>query len=133
VPALNAVIVCSKLVNENGEDMQLASNDTAGEGGEVHNNYQRPSGQNVGNFLTDRPSSRVLAAPGGASQIQFGGPPSPSSSGTYSESSAGKYAPSMGNNYSRPAGSQNLGNFITDRSSTKCVAPPGGASSIIFG
>lgn len=33
-------------------------------------------GQNVGNFLTDRPSSRVLAAPGGASQIFFsdGGP-----------------------------------------------------------
>ena len=29
-------------------------------------------GQNVGNFLTDRPSSRVLAAPGGASQIIFG-------------------------------------------------------------
>ena len=29
-------------------------------------------GQNVGNFLTERPSSRVLAAPGGASQIIFG-------------------------------------------------------------
>ncbi len=36
------------------------------------NNYGRPEGQNVGNFLTDRPSSRVLAAPGGASQILFG-------------------------------------------------------------
>ena len=32
------------------------------------NNYARPAGQNVGNFITDRPSSRVLAAPGGASQ-----------------------------------------------------------------
>ena len=29
-------------------------------------------GQNVGNFLTNRPSSRVLAAPGGVSQIVFG-------------------------------------------------------------
>lgn len=29
-------------------------------------------GQNVGNFLTDRPSSRVLAVPGGISQIVFG-------------------------------------------------------------
>ena len=29
-------------------------------------------GQNVGNFLTNRPSSRVLAAPGGISQIVFG-------------------------------------------------------------
>ena len=36
------------------------------------NNYSRPSGQNVGNFLTDRNSSRVLAPPGGASQISFG-------------------------------------------------------------
>ena len=32
----------------------------------------RAEGQNVGNFLTDRPSSRVLAAPGGISQIVFG-------------------------------------------------------------
>jgi SPIRAL1-like protein len=36
------------------------------------NNYARPEGQNVGNFLTDRASSRVLAPPGGASQISFG-------------------------------------------------------------
>lgn len=28
--------------------------------------------QNVGNFITDRPSSRVLAPPGGSSQIIFG-------------------------------------------------------------
>ena len=36
------------------------------------NNYHRPSGQNVGNFLTARNSSRVSAPPGGASQITFG-------------------------------------------------------------
>jgi hypothetical protein len=37
------------------------------------NNYGRPGGQqNVGNFLTDKPSSRVLAPPGGGSQIVFG-------------------------------------------------------------
>jgi SPIRAL1-like protein len=29
--------------------------------------------QNVGNFMTDRNSSRVLAPPGGASSISFGG------------------------------------------------------------
>jgi hypothetical protein len=39
------------------------------------NNYGRPGGQNVGNFLTERNSSRVLAAPGGASQIVFGDDP----------------------------------------------------------
>ncbi len=66
-------------------------------GGSLSNNYSRPGGcffspalhlsihfdrranlrnsggqQNVGNFLTDRPSSRVLAPPGGKSQISFG-------------------------------------------------------------
>jgi hypothetical protein len=45
----------------------------AGEGSPpAGNNYARPAGQNVGNFLTDRPSSRVLAPPGGGSQITFG-------------------------------------------------------------
>ena len=42
-------------------------------GGEhASNNYSRPEGQNVGNFMTERNSSRVLAPPGGASQISFG-------------------------------------------------------------
>ena len=36
------------------------------------NNYSRPDGQNVGNFLGARPSSRVLAAPGGNSTFAFG-------------------------------------------------------------
>mmetsp|Transcript_32118 Transcript_32118/g.38891 ORF Transcript_32118/g.38891 Transcript_32118/m.38891 type:complete len:244 (-) Transcript_32118:322-1053(-) len=36
------------------------------------NNFARPDGQNTGNFLTDRNSSRVLAAPGGASSICLG-------------------------------------------------------------
>lgn len=36
------------------------------------NNYSRPQGQNVGNYMTGRPTSRVLAPPGGASQISFG-------------------------------------------------------------
>ena len=37
-----------------------------------NNNYSRPGGQNVGNFMTARNSSRVSAPPGGASQITFG-------------------------------------------------------------
>lgn len=37
-----------------------------------NNNYSRPSGQNVGNFLTDKPSSRVLAPPGGGTSITLG-------------------------------------------------------------
>ena len=37
-----------------------------------NNNYVRSEGQNVGNFLTSRPTSRVLAPPGGKSSITFG-------------------------------------------------------------
>lgn len=37
-----------------------------------NNNYARPGGQNTGNFLTEKNSSRVLAPPGGKSQIFFG-------------------------------------------------------------
>jgi SPIRAL1-like protein len=139
-----------KLVDENGQEMHLASNIAGAnsEAVELQNNYVRPDGQNVGNFLTDRPSSRVLAAPGGASQISLGGGlgggvtsslgssqgrSSGGESPVYAEKTAGAAAPSHVNNYSRPAGSQNLGNFMTDRRSTKVHAPPGGASSITFG
>jgi SPIRAL1-like protein len=105
----------------------------------------------VGNFLTDRPSSRVLAAPGGASTISFGDyvepaaqRPSPAKAGIPERpisASAGPGAlsgmPGIGqggnnNNYARPGG-QNVGNFLTDRNSSRVVAPPGGASSITFG
>ena len=39
----------------------------------VGNNYNREQGQNVGNFLTGRNSSRVLAPPGGGSNFSLGG------------------------------------------------------------
>ena len=45
--------------------------------GTNNNNYSRPDSQNVGNFLTDRPSSRVLAPPGGGSQISARPEPHP--------------------------------------------------------
>ncbi|CAN8260685.1 unnamed protein product [Cochlearia groenlandica] len=47
------------------------------------NNYVRTEGQNRGNFLTERPSTKVHAAPGGGSSLGylFGGPsPAPSPS-----------------------------------------------------
>ena len=36
------------------------------------NSYASGANQNAGNVLTDRPTSRVLAPPGGRSQISFG-------------------------------------------------------------
>ncbi|NP_001235709.1 Protein SPIRAL1-like 1-like [Glycine max] len=49
----------------------------AGIPGSLKNNYHRADGQNCGNFLTDRPSTKVHAAPGGGSSLNylFGGPP----------------------------------------------------------
>ena len=35
------------------------------------NNYKRSEGQNCGNFLTDRPSTKVQAAPGGDSSLGY--------------------------------------------------------------
>ncbi|GLI70747.1 hypothetical protein VaNZ11_015774 [Volvox africanus] len=117
-------------------------------GGSLANNYSRPGGQqNVGNFITDRPSSRVLAPPGGNSQISFGdynAPPAPSYNvppghgAPYGSPAPPPYGTNsaegrLANNYSRPGGQQNVGNFITDRPSSKVLAPPGGKSQISFG
>lgn len=137
---------CSCLKNEAGEDI-TATNATAGlgtddvAGGGAKNNYTRPDGQNVGNFLTDRPSSRVLAAPGGGSSIVFGDGSGPAEK-QMSRRAPGQFVPSSTagqlmsqnatNNYARPAG-QNVGNFLTDRHTVKVAAPPGGQSQITFG
>ncbi|PIN07038.1 hypothetical protein CDL12_20401 [Handroanthus impetiginosus] len=43
----------------------------AGIQGSQANNYFRADGQNTGNFLTDRPSTKVHAAPGGGSSLDY--------------------------------------------------------------
>ncbi|KAJ1276496.1 hypothetical protein BS78_05G219100 [Paspalum vaginatum] len=43
----------------------------AGVRGSQTNNYFRAQGQNCGNFLTDRPSTKVHAAPGGGSSLDY--------------------------------------------------------------
>ncbi|CAK9162998.1 unnamed protein product [Ilex paraguariensis] len=43
----------------------------AGIPGNMQNNYVRADGQNTGNFLTDRPSTKVHAAPGGGSSLGY--------------------------------------------------------------
>ncbi|KAL9412338.1 hypothetical protein AB3S75_045878 [Citrus x aurantiifolia] len=37
----------------------------------VSNNYHRAQGQNSGNFITDRPTTRVQSAPGGDSSLGY--------------------------------------------------------------
>ncbi|PIN02611.1 hypothetical protein CDL12_24872 [Handroanthus impetiginosus] len=43
----------------------------AGNSGYATNNYYRTDGQNCGNFITDRPSTKVHAAPGGNSSLNY--------------------------------------------------------------
>lgn len=43
----------------------------AGINSNVSNNYFRADGQNCGNFITDRPSTKVHAAPGGGSSLDY--------------------------------------------------------------
>ncbi|XP_059443994.1 protein SPIRAL1-like 5 [Corylus avellana] len=37
----------------------------------VSNNYHRAEGQNSGNFITDRPSTKVKSVPGGDSSLGY--------------------------------------------------------------
>jgi SPIRAL1-like protein len=102
----------------NSSEVTAGSSTGDVEGGNLRNNYSRPEGQNVGNFLSDRPSSRVLAAPGGASSIVFGSD-EPAAPAPRSGRAPGSLAPASdhhmsSNNYARPDG-QNCGNFLTDR------------------
>ncbi|XP_059670461.1 protein SPIRAL1-like 3 [Cornus florida] len=55
----------SQPVENNGKQIP------AGIPGNKVNNYFRADGQNCGNFLTDRPSTKVHAAPGGGSSLDY--------------------------------------------------------------
>ncbi|GLJ04765.1 hypothetical protein SUGI_0002900 [Cryptomeria japonica] len=37
----------------------------------ISNNYHRADGQNVGNFITGRPSTKVQSVPGGGSSLGY--------------------------------------------------------------
>jgi SPIRAL1-like protein len=137
----------SSIRAEDGTCSSIIGATTAGQttadmaAGFAKNNYGRPDGQNVGNFLTDRSSSRVLAPPGGGSSIVFGDcsnttaatPAKAVAAGAGSLADIGAGTPDRNaNNYARPQG-QNVGNFLTDRHAVKVHAPPGGTSQITFG
>ncbi|CAO2206378.1 unnamed protein product [Urochloa humidicola] len=53
------------------EDTEKLKGIPAGVRSSQTNNYFRAQGQNCGNFLTDRPSTKVHAAPGGGSSLDY--------------------------------------------------------------
>ena len=121
------------------------------------------STMNCDNFMTDRPSTRVRAPPGGASSISFGGgaapapvrraapaapraapastkreEPAPKAVLQESNASAAVGAvpgakPRVSSNAYATGSNQNCGNVITDRPTTRLHAPPGGKSSFSLG
>jgi hypothetical protein len=67
-------VISEKISNEpekprgrNDCNVSLSMNQQPLQNSDLNNNYARSASQNVGNFLTGRNSSRVLAPPGGAS------------------------------------------------------------------
>merc|ERR550537_713704 len=114
------------------------------------NGYANGANQNCGNVLTDRPTSRVLNAPGGGSSfgsgLTFGGngpadkplkpitniPPQPAAASQKSNKFAHGFR-AKGSNAHANGANQNCGNFITDRPTSRVLNAPGGASTITFG
>jgi len=158
--------------------MQFPSEQQAFRDNRSSNAFANGANQNCGNVLTDRPTTRLHAPPGGKSQIasilswdtdesdaprgnqraqreargpamqppaQFGVDPMQgrahgAPSGGF-DNRRNDYMPSQAaggnggvssNAYANGA-NQNCGNVLTDRRTTKVLAPPGGHSSIVFG
>ncbi|KAF6171417.1 hypothetical protein GIB67_009558 [Kingdonia uniflora] len=53
------------------ERTEISKDIPAGIQEKAANNYFRADGQNTGNFITDRPSTKVHAAPGGGSSLGY--------------------------------------------------------------
>lgn len=115
------------------------------------NAFASGSDQNCGNVITDRPTTRLHAPPGGATTFSFGeaSPARPAPVSRASQQAAASDARSNVNSqvFGAPSGGvhassanafangadQNCGNVITDRPTTRLHAPPGGRSQISFG
>jgi len=111
------------------------------EGTVSSNAFAQGSNPNCGNFLTDRPSTGLHAPPGGKSSLCFGEEPMEApwranqnrSGNTIRGAGVPESKPTMSSNRFATGSNQNCGNVITDRSSTRLHAPPGGHSSFVLG
>ena len=106
------------------------------------NAFANGANQNCGNVLTDRSTTRLHAPPGGKSSISLSWD-SPHQPRTVSSKplATANLAPTdpvdkprqpaaLSSNAFANGANQNCGNVITDRSTTRLHAPPGGKSSI---
>ncbi|KAK4399856.1 protein SPIRAL1-like 1 [Sesamum angolense] len=57
--------------NAAAQPVDISKQVPAGINTSTANNYVRTDGQNTGNFITDRPSTKVHAAPGGGSSLGY--------------------------------------------------------------
>lgn len=68
---VQAVNVPSQKPNVPSQPADVSKQIPAGIHSNPANNYFRADGQNSGNFITDRPSTKVHAAPGGGSSLGY--------------------------------------------------------------
>jgi len=93
--------------------------------GASSNRFANGANQNSGNVITDRPTTRLHFAPGGASTICLGSDDGDKATNVLKErASANRFA---------NGANQNCGNVITDRPTTRLHFAPGGASTICLG
>merc|ERR1719197_1309064 len=79
--------------------------------------------------MTGRSTTRVAQAPGGTSQITFGGGNFGAEQASFNNPVAARVS---ANSYANGA-NQNCGNVMTGRSTTRVAQAPGGTSQISFG
>lgn len=107
------------------------------------NAFASNTSQNSGNFLTERPSTTLLAPPGGRSTICLGEYPEvkqlvppvvpPGGKSSICLGLDGKEAAPVSSNAFACGNNQNCGNVLTNRPTTLLHAPPGGRSTIRLG
>jgi SPIRAL1-like protein len=64
-------VTAASVSRQNGKAAEESAAALTHKLGRNFNNYHRADGQNTGNFITDRPSTKVHAAPGGGSSLGY--------------------------------------------------------------
>ncbi|KAF8379572.1 hypothetical protein HHK36_029013 [Tetracentron sinense] len=70
-PPASPVVTKAPWGTEDTSTEKPPSNPSSSEKQNVSNNYRRAQGQNTGNFITDRPSTKVKSVPGGDSSLGY--------------------------------------------------------------